>query len=249
MVYSFAMKYVALLVIIIMFVRIDVLLEFYEKATGKFQPAPPEISESDIKSNRETIPMAKDENLKQTSKERFFSLLEDFHTSPTAEMRERVLTALKSNPTMFSADLDAGLESHIFRFRDLMINNNDEMVFLLIELMNVLPGQNQEMIKRFFSLWMDINMEHFIAAYSRTKDVNCTIAGTFGDNIPEEEKINEYYDREDALKAFISKEGVNIMQKNFAEKCLLVLGMEIQKRAPQTGSETVAPEATEGTVP
>lgn len=231
------MKYVAVVVIIIMFVRVDMILEFFDRISGNLEAPPQELLETDIPSKSPIIPLGEDRNLKQTPKATFFALLEDFHTSPNITIRERAMTILKNNPTMFGPNLDTGLESHIFRWRDLLINNDQEMVNFLHELSLVLTGQNLEMIKRYFALWMDINMDHFIAAYSRSKDVNCSIAGMFGDNIPEYEKLNEYYDREDALKAFLQKEAINATQKALATNCLMVLGLEISKIAPKQAPE------------
>jgi hypothetical protein len=149
---------------------------------------------------------------------------------------------------MFNQKLDPQLENEIFRWRDLLNNNEPEAAKFMQDLMNILQGENLEMMKRFFSLWMDINMEHFLAAYSKTKDTNCSIA-TMLDNIPEEERLNEYVEREDALKAFVAKEKVDPIQKNLANNCLLVLQIEIAKFPPRPVEESSPEESSAVPVP
>lgn len=241
------MKYIVILVLVFVVIRIDFFLGLFEKAAQKVQPAPVEVDASDVRSKRETIPFKDDPNFKQqTPKKRFLALLEDFHSSPIPEIREQAKAILKTNPTMFGPKLDPELEVQIFRWRDLLINNDQEAVNFILDLMLIFQGENQEMMKRFFSLWMDINMEHFIQAYSRTKDSNCSIATTFGDNLPEEEKRNEIYEREAALKALVAKENIQPVHKALATNCLLVLGIEIAKFPPPTWSDE-NPRPKEGT--
>jgi hypothetical protein len=230
------MKYVAIAIVALLMARADLFLGIVDRLLEKSEPAPVEVDASGIKTN-ELVPVGKDQSLKQTTKQTFIALLEDFHGNPIPEIHDRAMTIFKENPTMFSQKLDPELESEIFRWRDLLNNNEPEAVKFMLDLMNILQGENLEMMKRFFSLWMEINMEHFIAAYSKTRDVNCSIAKTFGDNIPEEEKINEYVEREDALKIIVAKEKLDPVQKNLATNCLLVLQIEIAKIAPKPAPE------------
>jgi hypothetical protein len=235
------MKYLVILIAVILLVRIDVLLNLFDRASEKLDSssAPAEVNVDEVAS-RETIPVNQDRALQKTKKDTFFALLEDFHTSPVAEIRQRAMSILKDNPTMFGQKLDKDLESHVFRWRDLLNNNDPQVVLFMIELMTILQGENLEMIRKFFALWMDINMENFIAAYSRTRDSNCTIATTFGDNIPEEEKLNEYYDRQETLAAFLAREKVDPVQRALATSCLTQLNLQIEKLAPKAepGSQT-----------
>ena len=227
------MKYVAIVVVIIMFVRIDILLEMFDKAINSFEPSPPEIGSTDLGSTRELIPVSKDQNLKQSPRENFLALLEVFRISPETSIRARAMEIFRNHPTIFNEKLDETLESQIYRWREHLNNNEPETVNFLLDLMNILKGENLEMIKRFFALWMEIDMENFIAAYSKTKDSNCMIATTFGDRIPEEEKIKELYDREDALKKMLANEKLNPIYRALANNCLLVLSMEFNKRPSQ----------------
>lgn len=223
------MKYVLIFAIVILAVRADYWLSLFDKAGENFGQKPVEVDTSGITNNREIVGIKQDLSLKQSPKDTFLALLEDFHSSPSVAIREKAMIIFKENPVMFNQNLDTILEGHVFRWRDLLNNNDPEAVNFILDLMNILQGENLFMIKRFFSLWMEINMEHFLAAYSRTKDVNCTIATIFGDTIPEDEKLNEYYDREAALKAFLAKEKIELAQKTLATNCNLVLGIEIAK--------------------
>lgn len=226
------MKYVVIVVIALLMARADLFLGIVDRLLEKSEPAPVEVDASEVKTN-ELVPVGQDQSLKQTPRKTFLVLLEDFNANPIPSIHERAMSIFKDNPTMFGQKLDPELESQIFRWRDLLNNNEPEAAKFMLSLMNILQGENLEMMKRFFSLWMDINMEHFIAAYSKTKDTNCMIAAIFGDNIPEEEKYNEYVEREDALKAFIAKEKIEQVQRTLANNCLLVLGIEMAKIAPK----------------
>ncbi len=226
------MKYAVILIILILLVRIDFFLGLFDKVNKKFDANPTELDRTDVRMNRELVPVNLDRSLKRTDRDQFMALLEAFHDSPSSGLAESALQVLKNNPAMFSDKIDPGLESQIFRWRDLLNNNRPEMVSFILELMKVLRGENNEMLKRFFALWMDINMSHFIAAYSRTPDTNCTIATLFGDPVAEEEKLNEYYDRQESLNNFIKKENLDVVQKSLATNCLLQLEIQIGKIAP-----------------
>lgn len=236
------MKYVAIVVVIIMFVRIDILLQMFDKAMNSFKPAPPEIQSSDVGSGPKLIPISQDKNLQQTPREDFLALLEVFRISPDSATRERAMGIFKAHPGMFSEKLDENLESQIYRWREHLNNNEPETVNFLLDLLNILKGENLQMVKRFFALWMEIDMENFIAAYVRTRDTNCTIATTFGDRIPDTEKIKELYEREDSLKEIVANEKIPEEQRTLARNCLLVLSMEFNKQSPQPA--VVVPEGT-----
>lgn len=232
LVYSLAMKYVAILVIIIMFVRIDLLLQMFDNVTDNLEKSPQEVSSEEVKSKRETIPLAEDKTFKQTPKSSFLALMNDFHVNPSADVRLQALGVLKQNPNIFGTKLDKEFEQALYGWRDLLNNNEPELVNFLLDFQNFMLGQNLEAVKKFFALWMEINMEHFIAAYSRTKDSTCTIATILGDPIPEEERLNEYYDREDALRALLTKEKLDPAHKALTANCILQLTLMIDKIKP-----------------
>lgn len=229
--------------------RIDALLGLFDRLGEKFTSKTPEIPATELVAPAETIPLNKDQSFKQTPRQVFLALLEDFHADPRKEIRLRALDYFKNHPTIFTQKLDLDLEATVFRWRDLLNLNEPELTNFLSDLLNILQGENQIMVKRFFALWMDINMEHFLTAYSKTKDTNCSIATTFGDPIPEEERLNELYDREDAIKAFLAKENINPVEEALAKNCQLVLGLEISKLAPATPNETLPPPTDPGNAP
>ncbi len=235
-------KYVAIAAIVLLFARIDFILDLVDRAQQKLENRTPEIEVSETKTDRDTIPVKDDEVLKRTPRQNILALLDDFQSSPAPELRVQTIALLRAHPKAFGVKLDRDLEARVFGLRDLLINNRPEVVNLLLELGPLLQGENLDLLTRFFALWMDIQMENFIAAYVRTKDVNCAIAPVFGDAIPEEEKLFEYYDREEALKAIVAKEKLDPAQKQLASNCLLQLGVVIQKLAPKAS-------ATEGAAP
>jgi hypothetical protein len=237
------MKYVVIAVIALLMARADLFLGLVDRLLEKSEPKTVEVDASEVKKN-ELVSVAQDQSLKQTPKQTFLVLLEDFHANPVPEIHDRAMTIFRDNPTMFGQKLDTELEAQIFHWRDLLNNNEPEAAKFMLDLTNILQGENLDMMKKFFSLWMDINMEHFVAAYSKTKDTNCSIASTFGDNIPEEEKLNEYVEREDALKAFVAKEKIEPIQKNLANNCLLVLQIEIAKFPPRPSEESSPEESS-----
>lgn len=231
--FFYYMKTIVILVVIILFLRIDYLLGLFDKAAEKLSSSSQPAEVNETMSNRVLIPVAQDRSLKKTPRETFLALLEDFRTFPTVEIRLRAMSIFKESPTMFNQKLDQELESHVYRWRELLNNNEPEVVNFILDLLNILQGENQEMMKRFSSIWMDINMGQFISAWSRTKDTNCSIATTFGENIPEEEKINEYYERQDALKGYLQRQNLDPAHKALATNCLLQLTILLEKLDPR----------------
>lgn len=226
------MKYIVVLAIVIILVRIDFFVVQIEKAISRLTPAPPEVEASLTRPQEILIPVSKDENLQQSPREIYLALLGSFRVSPDPSVREKAMEIFKAHPTIFTDKLDRDLEAQVFRWQELLHNNNPEVVNFILDLSKILQGENLEMLKRFWALWMDIDMENFILSYTKSKDTNCTIVTTFGFNIPEEEKLKEYYDREDALKEVLAKSDVPPTAKVLANNCLLVLSLEINKIAP-----------------
>jgi hypothetical protein len=242
------MKYVLIIFGIAILLRIDFILDLFDRANRKMENREPVVEVSESKSDRTVVSIDQDQMLNTSPKEAFFTFLDAFHSAPDAEIRIRAMSWLKEHPKLFNQILDKDLESKIFKWRDHLNNNNTEVVNFILDLMAVLPGENQEILKNFFALWMDINMEHFIISYSRTKDTNCSIATTFGDPIPEEEKMNDYYQRIDSLKIILQKEKIEPIHRALAANCVLQLETLTQKLAPQEPSvepppsETVSPD-------
>jgi hypothetical protein len=226
------MKYVLIIFGIAILLRIDFILDLFDRANRNMENREPVVEVSESKSDRSVISVDQDQMLNTPPKDTFFAFLDAFHSAPDAEIRIRAISWLKEHPKLFNQMLDTDLESKIFKWREHLNNNNQEVVNFILDLMVVLPGENQDILKNFFALWMDINMENFIISYSRTKDTNCSIATTFGDPIPEEEKVNDYYQRVDSLKIILQKEKIEPIQKALATNCLLQLETLLQKLNP-----------------
>jgi hypothetical protein len=237
------MKYVTILAVIIFLARIDYFLGLFDKANQRINSRTTEVDVRGIRS-REVIPVKEDTNLRRSVRGSFFALIEDFQTTPSADIRLKCTEILKNNPSLFSEKMDKELEVRIFQLREHLNNNQPEVVNFILDLMNVLKGENLETLRRFFALWMDINMEHFVAAYTRTKDTNCQIATLFGENVPEEEVVNEYVERLDFLNAFLVKEKIDPAHKALATNCALQLKLTIEKLAPSS-FEPETPDASE----
>lgn len=212
-----------------MIVRIDFFLKFFERATGKFQAPAPIIQPAEVASDTILIPVSEDKLLKNSARKNFLSLLEDFHSDPVSEIRVKAINDLKATPEMFNETLDKDLEGTIFRWRDLLIQNNSEVTNFLVDLNQLLRGENQQLIQRIFSILMDLNLEAFIKAYSKTSDTNCMVAKIFGDPIPNEEKLNEFNEREKSLNTFLASDKIQPREREFANNCLLVVKVEISQ--------------------
>jgi hypothetical protein len=237
------MKYIVIFAIVVLLVRIDFFMNLVEKGIHKFSGTPTNTEPLRVEAGKETIPFGEDQTLKQTSKDKFLSLLEVFHSSPDATIRVRIMEELKTNPKLFTATPDRDLEARIFALRDLLNIGQTEVLTLLIDLQNALPGQNQEMIKRFFSLLIDQNLDLFLRVYPGTKDLNCNVVNLIADPVEEEDKVNLYRIRESAVTAYLAKENLPVASKALAQQCLVHLQTQILKLTPAPAVET-PPEAT-----
>jgi hypothetical protein len=61
----------------------------------------------------------------------------------------------------------------------------------------------------------------------------CNPVLLFGDNLPAEEKVNEYYERDTALTAYLLSDKLEPAQKTLATTCQLVLKSELAKLNPE----------------
>ncbi|HXH32579.1 MAG TPA: hypothetical protein VNJ01_17405 [Bacteriovoracaceae bacterium] len=226
------MKYVFFFVLVVLLVRVDFVLLQFDKMVDLFS-GPRTADLVDANPTEVLVPFSEDQSIKQNPKRIFLSLLNNFRSDPSREIKELALSQLRRNPGIFSEKLDKELETEVFRLRDLLHTYNPEVASLLVDLGQLLEGENLSMLKRFTSLWMDINMESFLKAYSKSNDSQCLIATTFGDSVAAEEKNNVLYDRERALAQYISKEKADPVLKAFATSCQLVLNLHLSKIVPQ----------------
>jgi hypothetical protein len=94
--------------------------------------------------------------------------------------------------------------------------------------MKSLKGENLEMLKRFFSFAIDIDLAEFLALYSKSSDINCMIIMNLGDNLPIEEKYNELAERLKALDKFLLADREESI-KVYAQRCQMVLKLQVDK--------------------
>ncbi len=220
------MKYVLIFALVVVIAQIDVVMKLVQKGTNAFNRQKDKISgppPSEIKRKTEVVSYNDDPTLQMTPHAKVLSLMESFKLSPEPEVRAKIMEDMKVIPKMISTPLDKQMETRVFEWRDLLLHGNEQVLIFLVDLQNLLQGENQDMIRRFFSLLMDHDLDLFMKHYVKTKDVNCKIVTVFGDQIPEEEKINEYQARLDALTAFLSKENLDPAMKQFATNCQLFL--------------------------
>lgn len=228
------MKYLVILILVVLLVRIDWILRRFDLLSEKLTSKQTEVEPIPENSDREIVPLSKDKIFKQNPKQIFLGLLDDFQSSPSADVRQRAVAYLKEHPSLFMDTLDRELEAAIYQWRDLFILNNPEVSGFLLELSSILPGKNKLLIYRFFSLWMDINMEHFLAAYAKGADTNCNIAIVFGDEKSETEIKDSLLERAENLRKILENENMNPQIKQLATNCLLKIDLEINATAAET---------------
>lgn len=238
------MKYVVIVVIVIILVRIDVILRLFDKTALKIQNSPTEITSSDVDAPAEIIPMKRDLSLQISSKSSFLSMLNDFRSSQNESLKDTAIEILRASPQMFTDSVDSDLEASVYRLRDLLIQKNKATHELLLEMMNSLKGENLAMVRRFYSLSIDIDLEEFLNEYSKSMDSNCIIMGDLADNLAFEERFNELSERLRELDAFLLTERAEAV-KAYARRCQIVLGLQVDKMKTNViPVETPAVEAT-----
>ncbi len=238
------MKYIFILLGVIVLVRIDLVIHGIEtlaknvsKVSNK-SPTPEEVVGNNSMIPDDIISIKEDQSLKRTPRIELFTLLEEFRLSPTNETRLKLRLLVEKNPKLFTEKLDKDLEAQIFKMIDLIYNKNKEFAFLLLDLSELLIGDNKLLIEKFFTILMDSNLDLFLNAYSKSKDKNCMIAKFLGHKIPEDEVLNELLERQALLDEYLLKEKIDPVIENLARNCQLVLNLEITKlTTPAENSE------------
>lgn len=234
---------------IIFILRIDFWLDIFDKISMNLLTTDNSDEFSGSLERMDTIPVKDDLFIQATPRRMFFSLLDAFHSNPSLEIRLQAIEILKKNPSVLDKKLDKEFEAQIFKWRDLLILNQKEVIFFIFDMMPLLKEENILMLKRFLSLWMEINLENFISAYHSSQDTNCTIALVFGDPYSEDEKINLLLERQEAFKFFLLKEELDNNQKKFAQNCLLQLNLNLDKIRPEPLNTPPVTETSSGSIP
>lgn len=250
MVYPFAMKYVVIIVIIAILVRIDFVLnsidQLYSKAKSHFTTAP--VSKN-VESNRELIQTKVEEKKLEGPRSIFFNLLEEFRTVPDKEKRERIIFLIKGNADLLTEKKDSEFEKVIYLYRDLLNQRNLETINLLIDLQNVLRGENLEIVRRFTSILIDLDFNVFVKNYVKSKDTNCIVSSLVADSMNDDEKYTVLYERMESVNLFLSKEQSDVTIKDLATRCQIVLKLQIEKLAPEPQIEESKESLPADTIP
>lgn len=241
------MKYIVILIVVIILVRIDVVLQLFDKTSQKYQNSQlPDVKTTEV-TQTELVPMNNDLAMKVAPRRIFLSMMEDFRSAPDVAIKDRALETLRATPTMFGEKLDTELESTVFRWRGLIEQKNKLAQSFLLELMKSLKGENLEMVKRFLSYSIDADLPDFLYFYSKTSDTNCMLITYLGDNLPEEEKYNELSTRLNALNAYIASDKTEF--KEYAQRCQMVLKITVDKLGVSTGPVDPTLTPASGTAP
>jgi hypothetical protein len=239
------MKYVLMFVVAIILIRIDKVIEIGEKGYMMFQSEPAQqdklagLGDSPVIVRSET-------NVKLSPRQEFLAFLDGFKVSPDASYREQAISLFRDHPQMFSEKGDKNLEARIYAWRDLIVQNSEELPLFLLDLMNIMKGENKITVTRFFSLVMDLNIDMFMSSYPRTKDPACAPVTLIEAAVPPEERLPELYERMGILEEFLAKEKLPADKKLYANLCLNTLKIHLEKEgasAPPTAVETVPEEA------
>lgn len=220
------MKYVVILIAVVLLARIDVILKLFDKTSAKYEAPSDEVRSTEVLDSSEIVPVSN--SFKSTPRKNFFNMLNDFSNVPDANFKDKAIEVLRSQPTMFSEKLDTELEAAIYRWRDLLVQKNKVTQEFLMEMMKSLKGENLEMVRRFFSFAIDIDLADFLNVYSKSTDGNCLAMAYLGDNLPEEEKYNELSERLIMLDAFLLSDKAGPV-KPYAQRCQMILKLQIDK--------------------
>lgn len=228
------MKYVIGFILVLLVVKIDYVLRTFDELTERFSQGRPPVLSSEGFENSSTLPLKDDQALQSNPRQIFLLMLERFGDAPEETFRQTAFEIIQKNSDIFGEALDQELMGTIYSWRDLIGRKEKQLPLFLVDLMNVLKGENHLMIRRFYSLLMDADAEWFFSTYILTKDIQCAIATDLGDPLSAEEKLNVLFDRERSLNEFVQSEKIDPDQKLRAESCLLRLRQFLAELAPKT---------------
>lgn len=235
------MKYVILFVVAIVLVRIDIVVSLGEKVAMMFQSEPAQDRPDAF--GEPPVIVRSESNVKLTPKEQYLSFLESFRVTPEKGIRDQAMALFRDHPQIFSDKvLDTNLESRVYSWRDLVVQNEAEVPLFLLDLSNILKGPNKNIITRFFSVVLDINFEMFIGSYPRTKDTVCSPVTLIEAAVPEEEKFPELFERMGIIEEYLAKENLPADRKLYATLCLDALKIYLDKQSASAPATTPAPE-------
>lgn len=240
-----SLKYVLLFVAAIILIRIDIVVGLGEKAFGLFRKNEVRVRADDLGDATEIVRSEK--NVTLTPRQKYLAFMDDFRVSPELVFRQQAMELFKANPQMFTDKLDKDLEARVYSWRDLSVQNAEELPLFLLDLYNILKGENKNIITRFFSVVMDLNFDMFIASYPRSKEVSCAPVTLIEEAVPAEERLPELFERLSIIEAYVAREGIPADRKLYAGICMNALKVFLEKEAPaglpaNPENSSVAPE-------
>ena len=230
------MKYVLIFVGVLILIRIDVVIGLGEKAFMLFKSE--ETQERPDTYGEPPVIVRSERNVKLSPRLQYLSYMDSFRVSPEEGFRTEAMELFKKHPQIFSEKLDTDLEARVYSWRDLVVQNASEVPSFLLDLANILKGQNKDIVTRFFSVVMDINFDMFIGSYPRTKDVTCAPVTLIESAVPSEEKFPELFERMGILEEYLAKENLPADKKLYATICMNILKIYLDKEGASAPPET-----------
>lgn len=241
-----SMLSVFLIVVVVVVLRIDAVVELGEKALRVLRPTEETITPGALGDSPVVSRIA--DSIEPSPREKYLALMDSFRVSPELTFRKEAMELFKKHPQMFPQALDRDLEARVFRWRDLVIQNDPEIPLFLLDLAGILRGENQGIITRFFGVVFDQNFSMFIDSYPRTKDGTCAPVTLLESAVPAEDRRNAFLDRKLVLENFLARENLPPEKKLYASTCLTALDLQLQKETPPAPVDPV-PEETAGESP
>ncbi|MES2527828.1 MAG: hypothetical protein V4598_12110 [Bdellovibrionota bacterium] len=225
-----SLKYVLIFVVAIVLIRIDVIIGLGEKAWMMVNSEKSQNNSNDLGDS--PVIVRSDKNVELTPRQKYIGFLDSFRVSPELVYREEAMTLFRAHPQMFTEKLDKDLEARIYSWRDLVVSNEPEVPSFLLDLFNILRGENKNIIPGFFSVVLDLNPEMFMTSYPRTKDTTCAPVTMIESAVPPEEKFPELYERMGLIEDYLKKENLAADKKLYATICFNTLKIYLEKEAP-----------------
>jgi hypothetical protein len=251
--YSFTMKYILLAVFVVFITRIDFFVNLFQSISARFiNSANSDNRSAEVISDTKLIPLKSDQVFKTDARLIFLSILEDFRTDTSGRVREQAMQILSANPGIFSEKADLELEAVIYRWQDLMIQNNPEVHLFLQALLLKFNGENAAMVRRFYSLGMDGKMDTFFEFYITAKDEECQVGASVPYPVSRDEKIDQLTQRLFAIEALVKNNKLKAAINSLALKCISVIEIErekIRSELPKENEDNSTEEDLNNSVP
>lgn len=217
------MKYVLIIVLTLIILRIDMFVGVVERAWKKI----PQIKKQESVENLD-IPAVSTfavSDFKENHIEQFQLLLTEFSYNPDRATRELISNYLKKNPNIHDMNSDI-LFRGLDEWQSIVRGENQEVYFLLNDFIEYFKGKNFQVLLQFYSLVLDGNPEFFFHYYPIHKDPNCIVARYAWNqvNAIEEEVINS---RKIKIEELANK--IDPTKLDFSKNCLLVIRVESAK--------------------